>query len=434
MKKLFSFIILILLFLALPTCVFAENLATPSVNNIFGIHITDEGELIDAASLVNSNGGDWGYVTFVITEAERNHDRWQKIFDQMRRLHLIPIVRIATKATGSIWEKPNKAEINNWTAFLNSLNWVVKNRYIIIYNEPNRAFEWGGKVDAKSYAEILSAFSQKLHEVSSDFFVLSAGLDSSAKTGAAAMEESKFIKQMITAYPVVFEDVDGWSSHSYPNGKSGISTFDWELSYLKSLAVKKDLPVFITETGWSNKTYSEKIIGQKLKEAYQGVWNNSKIMAVTPFILNYTEAPFAEFSWKKKDGSFYSFYNEVASMMKIKGQPEQIESGQILAAMIQPIIPTGSDVVGAILARNTGQSIWNKTNTTIGSDLNGATIKDYSFGEIEPGRIGLVFFKAASAGSSGLYTESLYLTGSHGQKVTNSFSIEALIVNLFKTK
>src|SRR3989344_1245178 len=83
-------------------------------NNKFGIHITGENDLDSAYKLVNSNGGDWGYVTIVITEAERDRDRWQKVFDQMRRFHIIPIVRLATKAKGPVWEKPQEAEINNW--------------------------------------------------------------------------------------------------------------------------------------------------------------------------------------------------------------------------------------------------------------------------------------------------------------------------------
>src|SRR3990172_5144718 len=105
-------------------------------NNKFGVHIFGEKDLEGARDLVNSNGGDWGYVTFVITEGERDQDRWQRVFDQMRRYHLIPIVRLATKAVGNVWIAPQEAEIDNWVNFLSSLNWVTQNRYVIINNEP----------------------------------------------------------------------------------------------------------------------------------------------------------------------------------------------------------------------------------------------------------------------------------------------------------
>ena len=60
-----------------------------------------------AASFVNANG-DWGYVTFVIQENDRSVDKWQNIFNQLRRLHLIPIVRLATYPLDNVWAIPEK--------------------------------------------------------------------------------------------------------------------------------------------------------------------------------------------------------------------------------------------------------------------------------------------------------------------------------------
>ena len=123
-------------------------------NNEFGIHITDEKDLPDAANLVNSSGGDWGYVTFVITEAERDHDRWQQVFDQMRKTSLDSNYKNCHKSRWGYVENPNEAEINNWIAFLNSLNWVIQNRYVVISNEPNHSSEWGGTIDPEWICDI----------------------------------------------------------------------------------------------------------------------------------------------------------------------------------------------------------------------------------------------------------------------------------------
>jgi len=122
-------------------------------NNKFGIHIMNENDLDNAARLVNSSGGDWGYVTFVIREDERDNNRWQKAFDKARRLHLIPIVRLATIQDGGNWTKPDPNDITSWVNFLDSLNWVIKNRYIIIGNETNHATEWGGELNPEGYGE-----------------------------------------------------------------------------------------------------------------------------------------------------------------------------------------------------------------------------------------------------------------------------------------
>jgi len=440
MRKIFSLLLSLLILFSIHSCVFAENAPLSVTNNVFGIHITDERDLPDASALVNSSGGDWGYVTFVITESERDHDRWQQVFDQMRRLHLIPIVRIASKADGDTWDIPQEAEINNWISFLNSLNWVTQNRYVVIGNEPNHASEWGGSIDPVGYANYLNEFSQKLHSASSDFFVLPAGFDASAKNTSTTMDETVFLKKMLLAQPALFDNIDGWTSHSYPNpdfagketdtGRGSIATFDWELNYLKILGVTKDLPVFITETGWSNQKIDPAQIGAMYAYAFQNVWNDPRIVAVTPFILNYPNPPFAEFSWKKSDGTFYPYYSQVQQISKKAGTPKQIVSGQILGAIAQPIIFPGSNFVGAILARNTGQSIWNSRDVLLTGDTKDVSIKNYSFPDVEPMKLGLIVFQAAAPENTGIYTRSLFLSDKSGKRITNSFTIESLIVSI----
>lgn len=438
MKKFLSITISLYLLFSRVSCVFAENpLAVP--NNIVGIHIFSEKDLPDAAKLVNTNG-DWGYVTFVLTEGERDHDRWQLVFDQMRRSHLIPIMRLATKATGDTWEIPTTAEITNWVAFLNSLNWVTQNRYVIISNEPNHSTEWGGKIDPAGYATYLRDFSTKLKAASPDFFILPAALDASANNSSTTMDESRFIKNMLSAEPDIYNFVDGWNSHSYPNpafagketdkGRGTIDTFDWELTFISGLGITKNLPVFITETGWSTDKLSDTQISAMITYAYQNVWNDPRVVTVTPFILNYTNAPFTQFSWKKSDGTFYSFYTAVENLKKTVGAPKQIVKGDIVAAFAQPIIPIGSEYIGAILARNTGQSIWNTGNISLGSDSTELPVTSFSFQDIEPTKLGLIVFKAAAPQSTGIYSRSLFLKDQKNQRVTGSFPIEAYVTKI----
>src|SRR5258708_36114520 len=122
-----------------------------------GIHIlsSTSQESSPAASLVNSQGGDWGYVTFLIEDKDRNVDKWQNFFNDLRKRHLIPIVRLATHAEGNNWVRPKENEEKDWAQFLDQLNWPSKNRYVVIYNEPDHATEWGGSVDAIDYAQTL---------------------------------------------------------------------------------------------------------------------------------------------------------------------------------------------------------------------------------------------------------------------------------------
>jgi hypothetical protein len=115
---------------------FAQEQAS---NNKFGIHLAKpaEEDIEDANALVNGNGGSWGYVTLVMQEDDRNKGQWQGTFDKLRELKLIPIIRIATKPEGGNWRRPSKEDAEEWANFLDSLHWVVKERYVILFNEPN---------------------------------------------------------------------------------------------------------------------------------------------------------------------------------------------------------------------------------------------------------------------------------------------------------
>lgn len=422
------------LFFPKGTFAITDPLSVP--NNPYGIHIFSEKDIEDAAILVNSSGGDWGYVTFVITEAERDHNRWQEVFNKLRRLHLIPIVRIATKPNGGFWEKPKYEEINNWLGFLNSLNWVVQNRYIVIGNEPNHAKEWGGEVNPKEYATYLKTFTQKAKETNENFFVLPAGLDASSPNSKETMEEAAFIREMKIHEPDVFDLIDGLNSHSYPNpafsgserakGKGTITTFEWELSFLKSLGVAKDLPVFITETGWVK---SAGDLDKRFTFSFQNAWSDKRIVAVTPFILNYSEPPFDVFSWKSREGDFMPVYEAIRGLPKTKGLPRQIIKGDIIFSFLQPIGLSGTPIRGLIYAKNTGQNIWDETNTNIvqvaGEDLR---ISNVSVPTIEPSKLGLLVYDAKVPEMEGSSRASVQLLV-NDEKVGPSYEVEVTSVH-----
>ncbi|KKR29640.1 hypothetical protein A2715_06175 [Candidatus Woesebacteria bacterium RIFCSPHIGHO2_01_FULL_39_32] len=413
MRRIFVLLVISVAFFfgGVPTAKAIVDPLTPD-NNPFGIHILDESDLEDAAKLVNSSGGNWGYVTLVIRADERDSKRWQSAFNKMRELHLIPIVRIATKMSEDSWEKPNLDELDGWVSFLSELNWVTQNRYIIIGNEPNHAKEWGGEVKPDEYAKYLETFSKKLKEGSKDFFILSAGFDASAPNGKETMSENDFLTKMISNNPNVFENVDGWSSHSYPNpnfsgsqddeGRGTVKTFEWELRVLKNLGVTKTLPVFITETGWIHDKGGEKSgpkevgeVATRLKASYELAWNDERIVAITPFVLNYQDPPFDIFSWKRQDGNFYQFYYEVKDLPKSEGKPKQIVAVDVLTLLFPPLIPNSGWMTGIIALKNTGQSIWEGTEKIYASYHGFEIIIEprVLFSDIKPGERTLAVIK-----------------------------------------
>ena len=340
----------------IPTRVSAVYDPASVSNNKFGIHIADVNDLNDVPRLVNSSGGDWGYVTFVIADNDRDVGKWILIFKRLRTNHLIPLVRLATHMDGSAWVKPNPVDVSEWASFLSQLPWPTNNRYVILFNEPNHTSEWGGTVAPEQYALIVKTFAQKLKESSSDYFILPAGLDASAQNTSESLDEAGYLSWMLTNEPQLFDYIDGWTSHSYPNpafsgsvyarGRGTLTTYDWELSLLRQLGVQKELPVFITETGWAHRWTNDRSrlldpsdVAKNLSIAAQTVWNDPRIVAVTPFLFQYQEPLFAMFSWLVPGNREpYPFYVAYQRISKTKGNPLQPPSPEYLALLSHSLV------------------------------------------------------------------------------------------------
>lgn len=382
-RKIHLFLLLfpLTVFIVTPAFAIVDPLSVP--NNRFGIHIIQAtpDESKPAAELVNANG-DWGYVTVLVESGDRNHEKWQEFFNDLRRRHLIPLVRLATQPEGNYWKLPYDGEEQAWTDFLDALNWPTKNRYVIIYNEPNHATEWGNKIDAYSYSKVLDKTITALKNKNRDFFVLNAGFDASAPSNPPRFEDQIiFMKQMNEAVPGIFERLDGWVSHSYPNpafagspydsGRGTVRTYLWELQQLKDMGVTKSFPVFISETGWKHAEGliydstlpSADTVAGYYKHAFEYAWNTGQIAAITPFLLNYQESPFDHFSFKKvaeiaKD-EFYAMNQVLQDMPKVLGKPIQEIKSQLTKGEIYHSIVSEQSYTISLTFKNIGQSIWN---------------------------------------------------------------------------
>ena len=365
---------------------YAPTVRAQEPNNKFGIHLAgvSNQDLEDAAALVNSNGGDWGYVTIVIQENDRDVNKWQAVFDKMRELHLVPIMRLATSFQDGSWKRARVDQTTDWVNFLDSLNWVVKNRYVILFNEPNQGAEWGGGVDPVGFGKVVEEFAKALKENSPDYFVMLAGLDAAAPNQFPQYaDEEVFLKQMVTGNggaETFFENIDGWATHSYPNygfvsspyatGRPSVRTYVWELGLLGRLGVKKELPVFVTETGWphaegvTNKYgyFTENKVAQNFVAYFKQMVSDQRVVAVTPFVLNYQSELFEHFSWRipEKLGSqrrFYQQYEIVQQMAKTAGLPEQRQEAEIGVSLPEKVL-ANSTYQFPIQIKNKGQAVW----------------------------------------------------------------------------
>src|SRR6185503_18523404 len=125
-----------------------------------------------------------------IQAGDKDVDKWQDFLNQCAKLHVIPILRLATEGdyfNTAVWRKPTSLDVLDFANFLTDLTWPTKNRYIIVFNEVNRGDEWGGQPNAGEYADILSYAVTVFKSKSPDFFIISAGLDNAAaNTNTAA--------------------------------------------------------------------------------------------------------------------------------------------------------------------------------------------------------------------------------------------------------
>lgn len=349
--------------------------------NIFGLHLTQTSDIFAAKDVVNSSGGQWGWITLVVRLDKLDQNTWQEFFDNCRKFHLTPIVRLATYAEGENWKRPSNSDIDTLANFLNSLNWPSTQRHIILFNEVNHGLEWGGEVDIKNFADTAIYTYQKFKSTNQNFTLISSPLDLASPEQPPKFKSAENVYREIYLYkPEYFESLDALGSHSYPNhgfigtpkdtGRHSIHGYQWELNYLKKLGISKEYPVFITETGWPHREgentrngfYTTKTTSKFLLDALQIWQNDSRVQAVTPFIYNYPNAPFDHFSWVDKTETLYSEYQKVIDFPKSQNSPSQSTKYKVTGIHLPLLIFSGNQYSGQITLKNTGESIWGETN------------------------------------------------------------------------
>lgn len=369
-----------------PLIIFLSILLFPSfvsaANNKFGVHIavpSDE-DIQAAAELVNSNGGEYGYITLVIQDDRRDVHYWQSVFDKLREKKLIPIVRIATRPDGEVWKEPDISDMPNWVSFLEKLNWVTKDRLIIIFNEPNHATEWGGAVDPIAYGKVAARLARGLKAASADYKIMLAGLDLSAPEARIAYADAyTYLQESSKAFCGYLREtgitgecsdyIDAISSHAYPNpgfvgspydtGRKSIRGYEYEIAWHKALFGEKEYPVYITETGWDSNKLTQRTVASYFEYAYTNIWlPDDRVKAVTPFILNYQGQPFLGFSLLELGSlSPKAQFIAIQNIEKTKGEPEIVDKARLTGRIPKDFVEVGRNVV-SLNIQNIGQAIW----------------------------------------------------------------------------
>ncbi len=317
--------------LALLPLIFSLFMAKPAYaqdGSVLGIHILSPSEAPMARELLRGNGlpDQWHYVTIPLTLNDLSKQKdWQTFFDYAREQKMIPIVRLSTKAENGAWAIPTHKDIVDLISFLSALNWPTKEKYIIAFNEVNHAKEWGNTLDPRGYADTLIFTSNWAKSEDMNYQILPAAMDLAAPNSSETKEAFAYLNEMRNENDAVFQYVDYWNSHSYPNpgfssspkqtGKESLRGYQTELSYLKEKS-GLELKTFITETGWVDTTANHRWLSNYYLYATQNIWNDDRIVGVTPFVLQGAPGPFAQFTFLDARGNPTQQYRAYQEAMK----------------------------------------------------------------------------------------------------------------------
>lgn len=299
-------LIFALLFLA-SGFVFKRVEAQTLNSQVLGMHILHPDEINQFRQIYKDEA--WRFVTIPLTLNDvGNYGEWQKFFDQAYQLKVIPIIRLSTRFDTSLnaWQIPSRKDIVSLANFLSSLNWHQDEKFVIVFNEVNHAAEWGGKIDPLLYGGVLKFTSNWFRSEGKNYKILPAAMDLAANNSKETREAFSYLKSLYDFDQDIFDKIDYWNSHSYPNpefsaspvrtGQNSIRGFTYELNWLKN-KTGKDFDVFITETGWASSYLTNYYLDDYYLYALQHIWSDSRVKAVTPFLMKGSPGPFASFSF-----------------------------------------------------------------------------------------------------------------------------------------
>ncbi len=336
----------------------------PNLNpdNRFGIGLVSpgDGQQIDLSRGLTGAGGGVRLTFPGITRDMHDAPQdWKQATELTYNADLVPVIRL-----GPPWgdrkvrnQSDDDAHLD-YTSLAQAYADVVASlpkregwpMYIEVHNETNLCYEWtcdpGDGNDgwltyqqsATEYAHMLADVADALHALGDPRIrVLNGGF---APGGAvkcecggdgfeAGITSIPYIESMLNAVPDLGAKLDAWASHPYPAEGQGWGFFvsyqepDWKattglLYYKEELAVIGDLPVIITETGWTvdpNKggQGDRNQVAAWTKNAYDKVWlQEPEIVHVLPFMLK--DPNWDDFAWANGDGAPYPVYDAVRGL------------------------------------------------------------------------------------------------------------------------
>lgn len=300
-------------------------------DNAFGIGLVSPGSASDM-QLTGELAGPGGHVKMIfpgVTRASQGPEQaWIDAVNHAYANELVPVIRVGPPwGDRNLRKESDDANHMDYTSLAQAYRRVVDGLprdedtliWIEVHNEPNLCYEWtcqagqgdmegGSKISyqktAAEYAAFLRDVTDAIQGLDDDHIrVINGGLAPGGvrwchcgqEGGEPGITAREFLQAMEAGAPGVFDDLDGWASHSYPASNEGYGFFvpfdqaHTGLTYYEvELATigRPGLPVLITETGWRTDEATRQQIADWTVQAFTDVWlPDDRVKAVMPFLL-----------------------------------------------------------------------------------------------------------------------------------------------------
>jgi hypothetical protein len=133
--------------------------------------------------------------------------------------------------------------------------------HIILWNEPNLRFEWGGRTpDPEAYATLISFVAPAVKTAAPNIQILAGGLSPGESLGDNAevrLGDKEYTERFFAAGGG--SAIDGWAVHAYGAQRPPNDLPKWDVVNLRRVelvhalvATYREMPIYITESGWND--------------------------------------------------------------------------------------------------------------------------------------------------------------------------------------
>lgn len=133
--------------------------------------------------------------------------------------------------------------------------------HIVIWNEPNLRFEWGGRSpDPEAYAALMATLYPAVKAVNPDVTIIAGNLSPGPSLGDNAevrLSDREYTERFFAAGG--WQHTDAWGVHAYGGQLPPDAAPDWEVVNFRRVELVRELishygkfPIYITESGWND--------------------------------------------------------------------------------------------------------------------------------------------------------------------------------------